>query len=125
MTRSIKFKLLVGMALVVSLLAFTALPAAAQSRAAVCEGVAAAGGNCGGGSGAVNNAIRQVINVLSSIVGVVAVVMIIVAGFKYVTSSGDSANVQGAKNTLLFAIVGLVVVALAQVIVRFVLDRTT
>jgi hypothetical protein len=125
MTKSISLKLILAMALVVSLMAFTALPAAAQSRQAVCEGVAAVGGSCGGGSGAVNNVIRQVVNILSSIVGVVAVIMIIWGGFKYVTSGGDSANVSGAKSTILYAIVGLIVVALAQAIVRFVLDRAT
>jgi hypothetical protein len=51
--------------------------------------------------------------------------MIIVGGLKYITSGGDSGNVSGAKNTILYAIVGLVVVALAQIIVRFVLTRVT
>ncbi len=73
----------------------------------------------------VNNTLTLVINIFSFIVGVVSVIMIIVGGLKYITSGGDSANVQGAKNTIIYAIVGLVVVALAQVIVRFVLARTT
>ena len=51
--------------------------------------------------------------------------MIMVGGFKYITSGGDSGNITGAKNTILYAVVGLVVVALAQIIVRFVLARTT
>jgi hypothetical protein len=51
--------------------------------------------------------------------------MIILGGFKYITSGGDTGNVTGAKNTILYAIVGLVIVALAQIIVRFVLDKTT
>ena len=49
--------------------------------------------------------------------------MIMVGGLKYMTSQGDSANVASAKNTILYAVIGLVVVALAQVIVKFVLDR--
>lgn len=76
-------------------------------------------------SGSVNSIISTVINLLSLIVGVAAVIMIIVGGFKYVISSGDSANVQSAKNTILYAIVGLVIVALAQVIVRFVINKAT
>jgi hypothetical protein len=55
----------------------------------------------------------------------VAVVMIIIGGLKYITSGGDSGNVTGAKNTILYAIIGLVIVALAQFIVRFVLSKTT
>lgn len=71
----------------------------------------------------VNNIIEDVINIFSLVVGVVSVIMIIIGGLKYITSGGDSGNVSGAKNTILYAIVGLVVVALAQVIVRFVLTR--
>lgn len=72
---------------------------------------------------AVDNIITTVINVFSLVVGVISVIMIIIGGLKYITSSGDSGNVSGAKNTILYAIIGLVVVALAQVIVRFVLGR--
>ncbi len=67
--------------------------------------------------------IETVINVFSIVVGVVSVIMIIIGGLKYITSGGDSGNVTGAKNTILYAIIGLVVVALAQVIVRFVLQQ--
>jgi len=73
----------------------------------------------------IDEIVSQVINILSLVVGVVAVVMIIVGGLKYITSGGDSGNVTGAKNTILYAVVGLIVVALAQVIVRFVVDRAT
>lgn len=73
----------------------------------------------------VNDIIATVINILSVVVGVVAVIMIIFGGFRYVTSGGDSGNVSSAKNTILFAVVGLVIVALAQVVVRFVLARAT
>ena len=71
----------------------------------------------------VNRIIRLVINIFSLIVGVIAVIMIIIGGLKYITSGGDSGNITGAKNTILYAIIGLVVVALAQIIVRFVLDK--
>ena len=66
----------------------------------------------------------QVVNIFSIIVGIIAVIMIIYGGFKYITSGGDSGNVSGAKNTLIYAIVGLIIVALAQFIVRFVLNTT-
>jgi hypothetical protein len=73
----------------------------------------------------INDIIRLVINIFSLIVGVVSVIMIIIGGLKYIMSGGDSSNVTGAKNTILYAIIGLIVVALAQVIVRFVLERAT
>lgn len=73
----------------------------------------------------VNNLVTTIINIFSVIVGIVAVIMIIFGGFKYITSGGDSGNISGAKNTILFAIVGLIIVAMAQIIVRFVLARAT
>src|ERR1700741_4570446 len=73
----------------------------------------------------VNNLITLIINLFSIVVGVVALIMIIIGGLKYITSSGDSNNITSAKNTILYAIIGLVVVALAQFIVKFVLNKAT
>ena len=67
------------------------------------------------------NLAKKIVNIFSVIVGIIAVIMIIFGGFKYITSGGDSGNVSGAKNTLIYAIVGLIIVALAQFIVHFVL----
>src|SRR3712207_5900893 len=50
----------------------------------------------------VNSLITQIINIFSVIVGIVAVIMIIIGGLKYITSGGDSGNVTGAKNTILY-----------------------
>jgi hypothetical protein len=71
----------------------------------------------------VDNVVTQVINIVSLLVGVAAVIMIMVGGLRYVTSNGDSGQVGNAKNTILYAVVGLVVVALAQIIVRFVVSK--
>jgi cytochrome bd-type quinol oxidase subunit 2 len=69
--------------------------------------------------------LKKIVNIISAIVGVVAVIMIVFGGFKYITSGGDSNNVSGAKNTIIYAIIGLVIVALAQLIVHFVLNQTS
>jgi hypothetical protein len=69
--------------------------------------------------------LHNIINVLSMIIGIAAVLVIVIAGFRYVTSAGDSGRVTSAKNALVYAVVGLVVAALAQVIVRFVLTKAT
>lgn len=66
----------------------------------------------------------KIVNIFSVIVGVVAVIMIIFGGFRYITSGGDSGKVGNAKNSLVYAIVGLIIVALAQLIVHFVLNQT-
>lgn len=71
----------------------------------------------------VQDTIRLVINIFSIVVGLVSVIMIIVGGFKYILSGGESSNVTSARNTIMYAVIGLVIVALAQIVVRFVLSR--
>jgi uncharacterized membrane protein YuzA (DUF378 family) len=58
------------------------------------------------------------------IVGMAAVIMIIVAGLKFVTANGDSSRVASARNTLIYALIGIAIAALAQVLVHFVLSAT-
>jgi hypothetical protein len=67
---------------------------------------------------------KDAVDIFSIIVGVAAVIMIIYGGFRYITSGGDSGKVGNAKNTLVYAIVGLVIVALAQLIVHYVLTES-
>lgn len=99
----------------------------ADAKAEVCAGVGAAvgaKGDCATDSGtSVNSVIAAVVNILSLLVGIIAVIMIIVGGFRYVTSGGDSGTLTTAKNTIIYAIIGLVVVAFAQAIVQFVLKK--
>jgi hypothetical protein len=81
--------------------------------------------NVNQGGTVANNLVSEIINVLSALIGVVAVIMIIVAGFRYVSSGGSDEAVKGAKNTIVYAVVGLVVAAFAQIMVHFVLAKTT
>lgn len=111
-------------------LAIPATVAAADIQDSLCQGAnleVGGSGNCDSGDpeGKVNDMITLIINIFSIVVGVVAVIMIIVGGLKYITSSGDSNNVTSAKNTILYAIIGLIVVALAQFVVKFVLSKAT
>ena len=48
--------------------------------------------------------------------------MIIVGGIRYITSGGDSGNISSAKNTIIYAVIGLIIVALAQILVHYVLS---
>ncbi len=79
---------------------------------------------CSDTKGSVNGILATVINIFSLVVGIIAVIMIIIGGLKYVTSQGDSSAISGAKNTVIYAVVGLVIVAFAQFIVRFTLNKT-
>ena len=77
------------------------------------------------GTGTLQAVARKAVNLFSVLVGIVAVIFVIYGGFRYITSGGDSSNVGNAKNTLIYAIVGLVIVALAQLIVRYVLSAAS
>lgn len=81
-------------------------------------------GTCTEQNQGLTGTVKTVVNVLSVVVGVVAVIMIVIGGFRYITSGGKQESVTAAKNTILYAVIGLVIVALAQVIVRFVLSKT-
>lgn len=88
-----------------------------------CEGIRLATGGEGceddGGTN-FGGIVSRVINILSILVGAVSVIMLIVGGFRYVISNGDSNATKGAKDTIMYALIGLIIVLFAQVIVRFV-----
>ena len=97
------------------------------ARKAACEGISGTvGGNCASAASGnqLSKIVKAVLNILSLLAAIAAVIMIIVSGLKYVTSGGDSNSISSAKQTLIYAIVGLIIVASAQLIVRFVLNRT-
>jgi hypothetical protein len=60
-------------------------------------------------------------SVLLFVVGAVAVIMIVIGGLRYVISGGDATQVQGAKNTILYALVGIIIAILAYAAVNFVI----
>lgn len=70
---------------------------------------------------AVTSRVNRIINVAIGIIGLLAVIMIIVSGFQMTTSAGNPAKVAKAKNTLTYAVIGLVIALLAYAIVNFVL----
>ncbi len=100
----------------------------------LCKGsnldLTSSGTNCNdatiSGSGkSVTDLIKQIITILSVIIGAIAVLMIIVGGFRYVTSAGNAENTKAARSTILYALIGLIIVALAQIIVHFVLNNVS
>lgn len=67
-------------------------------------------------------AITQIIKVILFIVGILAVIMIIFGGIQYLLSAGDTSKTEKAKNTILYAVVGLVVAILAYALVTWVVS---
>ena len=73
-----------------------------------------------GNQGDLNNTIHTVINVMLFIVGILAVIMIIYGGIRYIISRGKSEEVTGAKNTIMYSVVGLVIAIIAFALVQWV-----
>lgn len=70
-----------------------------------------------------NTFISNLVNVLLFFLGAVAVIMIIVGGFKYVTANGDSNAITSAKNTILYSAIGVAVAVAAYAIVNYVIGQ--
>ncbi|MFZ2545317.1 MAG: pilin [Candidatus Saccharimonadales bacterium] len=70
---------------------------------------------------ALEDGIKTIVNMMLFLLGAIAVVMIVIGGIRYSTSNGDASATKGAKDTILYAVVGLVVAILAYAIVNFVL----
>lgn len=72
-----------------------------------------------------DSTITNIVNLLSVAGGILAVIMLIVGGLRYILSGGDSNKVTSAKNTIVYALVGVVIIAVAQVLVKTVVDKAT
>jgi hypothetical protein len=101
-----------------------------NSKEQACKGIALDdSATCGSttidSSTKINNVIATALNLLSVVVGIIAVIMLIVSGLRLVLSGGDSATVASARGSIVYAMVGMVIFVLAQLIVRFVLHRVT
>jgi len=75
------------------------------------------------GDAQVSNVIRVALNILSFAAGFIAVISLIISGLKYITSQGDSNSISSARSSVIYAIVGIAIVVLSQVIVRFVINQ--
>jgi hypothetical protein len=119
-----KLKLSIVAMLAVLGLGFVATPAyAACTSAATCVSAGANTADPGGKKVSLGTLIKTVVNVLLYILGAVAVIMIVIGGIKYTTSNGDASSVTSAKNTIMYAVVGLIVALMAYAIVNFVIQQ--
>ena len=104
-----------------------AQPAAAQTGSIVDEGIDGGANSARSedqsedlfGDGGI---FRTITNVLLFLIGAISVIMLIIGGIRYTVSGGDSTAVTSAKNTILYAVVGIIVALLAYAVVNFVLD---
>ena len=110
---------LVSLGIVVTPLAMDA-PVFANAKSEVTSGVSSVND---GNSTDLPSFITNIVNILLFLAGAIAVIVIIIGGIRYVLSSGDSGQVQAAKNTILYAVIGLIVVIMAYAIVNFVINQ--
>lgn len=134
LTKNVLGSLLIG-----SVLALVAVftPLASTTYAAVCDTSSAAdldaskGVNCAQGNGTPavlfgeGSIFTTIVNVLLFVIGAISVIMLIIGGIRYTVSAGDAGNVTAAKNTIMYAIIGLVIAFLAFAIVNWVLGAIT
>lgn len=107
-------------------LALPSMSYAQNAQQDICQGVTANSGSnstCTVSGPSVSDIINDVANLLSAVVGIAAVIMIVISGFRYVTAGGDPGKISGAKDALIYALVGLVIAAFAQFLVKFVLNK--
>lgn len=74
------------------------------------------------GPSSVPEVVTNVINILLYIVGAASVIMLIVGGIRYIMSQGDQAAISAAKNTILYAIIGVIVAIIAYAVVNWVIN---
>lgn len=95
-----------------------------------CSYIKAAGGQLSGcTSGETVNTghglAYQIVNTLLFAAGIIAFVFILIGGFRYITSTGDSARIQAAKDTLLYAVIGLILTFMAVPIADFIIAKVS
>jgi type IV secretory pathway ATPase VirB11/archaellum biosynthesis ATPase len=107
----------------ISLATITALPAYAFSGGMLDGANAARGAGQATDLFGATGIFNTITNVLLFVIGAISVIMIIIGGLRYVISGGNSSNVTAAKNTILYAIVGLLVALFAYAMINFVLTN--
>ncbi len=120
-------KILLSLILPVTFVLFVpAIVFASAAGEAIREGASNAGGATGGDAQtSINSTIESVINIMSVVGGILATAFIVIGGVKYVTSNGDSSKAASARTTILYSVIGLVIILLAQIIVQFVITTST
>lgn len=128
MFRSTVLKYLVIVALLVAVCLPVTVSAAYNPTAAACSSAAAKASSVCKATGGdpitgPDGVLRRATRLIAVIAGAAAVIVMVISGIRYITSAGDSNQIAEAKKTIIFAIVGLVVIVVAESLITFVIVR--
>lgn len=121
--------IIVALSLLVAFAAFMVPANVSANNASI--GAACAGlnqlpdGTCANNGSTAASVASRGVQLLSIVAGIITVIMVITAGFLYITSGGDAGKVGKAKTSLIYSLIGLAVIALSQFLVHFVLTATS
>ena len=119
------FKAFTAISMAVILFSPASVLALSASQKAVCAGAGGSdmGSYCATSGPSAPSVAQKAVIVFSVVIGFIAVVMLMIGGVKYMTSQGDPQSISSAKNTILYAIVGILVAAMAQGIAKYVINQ--
>ena len=103
-------------------LATPAFAACTDASSCISDGINSTGQN-NAKTQSLGSIIKTVVNTLLFVLGAVTVIMIVIGGIRYTISQGDSSAVASAKNTILYAVIGLIIAIMAYAIVNFVVTQ--
>lgn len=109
---------------VVTSLALVVFPVAAQITKVDGGDCGALGISCTGSedTDSLNNTIVTIVNVLLGLIGLVAAGYLVLGGVRYIMSEGESDQTEKAKNTIIYAVIGIIVIGLSAAIVNFIIS---
>jgi hypothetical protein len=93
---------------------------AAGAGASILQGASSACGNSCDTNLQVSTLLTRVADILTYLVGAISIIMIIYGGLRYVISRGDASQIKAAKDTIVYAVAGVVVAIVAYAIIKFV-----
>jgi hypothetical protein len=97
--------------------ALSPMVALAEPADGVQQGIKAAGGDDPGMD--LDASLKNIVNILLYLLGAIAVIMIVIGGIRYATANGEASSIKSAKDTILYAVIGLIVAIMAYAIVNF------
>jgi hypothetical protein len=91
----------------------------AASKSAVCKDKGSTENPVTGDNGLLS----KITNIVAAVAGAAAVILILVSGIRFITAGGDANQASSARRTLIYALVGLVVIVLARAIIALVISK--